>query len=134
MTRDKKLLLSERSKESRQIETGAGPADRTWLYLDWPKEEMVYGMGSGENSGLRPVSYTHLDVYKRQILEDEEQADILEEYTQHIDMKISTGLSEAEAIRDFGNVSELAAQILEAYHVPGAPTAHPRRRHWPSWQ
>lgn len=34
------------------------------------------------------------------ILEDEEQADILEEYTQHIDMKISTGLSEAEAIRD----------------------------------
>ena len=44
------------------------------------------------------------------ILEDEEQADILEEYTQHIDMKISTGLSEAEAIRDFGNVSELAAQ------------------------
>lgn len=25
MTRDKKLLLSERSKESRQIETGAGP-------------------------------------------------------------------------------------------------------------
>ena len=54
------------------------------------------------------------------ILEDEEQADILEEYTQHIDMKISTGLSEAEAIRDFGNVSELAAQILEAYHVkPG---------------
>lgn len=51
------------------------------------------------------------------ILEDEEQADILEEYTQHIDMKISTGLSEAEAIRDFGNVSELAAQILEAYHV-----------------
>ena len=53
MTRDKKLLLSERSKESRQIETGAGPADRTWLYLDWPKEEMVYGMGSGENSGLK---------------------------------------------------------------------------------
>ena len=62
------------------------------------------------------------------ILEDEEQADILEEYTQHIDMKISTGLSEAEAIRDFGNVSELAAQILEAYHVkPGYREALPDR-------
>lgn len=62
------------------------------------------------------------------ILEDEEQADILEEYTQHIDMKISTGLSEAEAIRDFGNVSELAAQILEAYHVkPGYREVLPDR-------
>ena len=32
-------------------------------------------------------------------------------------MKLSTGLSEEEAIRDFGSVEELAAQILEAYHV-----------------
>ena len=53
MTRDKKLLLSERSRESRQIETGAGPVDKSWLYLDWPKEEMVYGMGAGGNSGLK---------------------------------------------------------------------------------
>lgn len=51
------------------------------------------------------------------ILEDREQEDILEEYAQHIDMKLSTGLSEEEAIRDFGSVEELAAQILEAYHV-----------------
>lgn len=62
------------------------------------------------------------------ILEDEEQADIMEEYTQHIDMKISTGLGEAEAIRDFGNVPELAARILEAYHVkPGYREAMPDR-------
>ena len=54
------------------------------------------------------------------ILEDGEQNDILEEYAQHIGMKISSGLSEEEAIRDFGNIKELAAQILEAYHVnPG---------------
>ncbi len=53
MTRDKKQLLSERARESRQIETGAGPVDRSWLYLDWPKEEMVYGMGAGVNSGLK---------------------------------------------------------------------------------
>ena len=54
------------------------------------------------------------------VLEEGEQADILEEYAQHIDMKISAGLSEAEAVRYFGNVRELAARILEAYHVnPG---------------
>jgi len=51
------------------------------------------------------------------ILEDQEQQDILEEYAQHIDMKIQKGLSEEDAIRDFGPVRELAAGILEAYHV-----------------
>ncbi len=54
------------------------------------------------------------------VLEDREQEDILEEYSQHIDMKMQKGLSEEEAIRDFGSVKELAAEILEAYHVkPG---------------
>ena len=52
-----------------------------------------------------------------QILEDQEQQDILDEYAQHIDMKLQKGLSEEEAIRDFGSVQELAAEILEAYHV-----------------
>lgn len=52
-----------------------------------------------------------------QILEDQEQQDILEEYAQHIDIKIQKGLSEEEAIQDFGPVKELAAGILEAYHV-----------------
>ncbi len=55
-----------------------------------------------------------------QVLEDQEQEDILEEYSQHIDMKLQKGLSEEEAIRDFGSMKELAAEILEAYHVkPG---------------
>ena len=48
------------------------------------------------------------------ILEKQEQEDILEEYAQHIDMKIQKGLSEEEAINDFGPVEELAAEILEA--------------------
>lgn len=52
-----------------------------------------------------------------QILEDQEQDDIIEEYAQHIDMKLQKGLREEEAIRDFGPVKELAAEILEAYHV-----------------
>lgn len=51
------------------------------------------------------------------ILEDREQEDILEEYAQHIDMKMQKGLSEEEAIQDFGPIGELASQILEAYHV-----------------
>lgn len=51
------------------------------------------------------------------VLEEKEQQDILEEYTQHIDLKIDSGLSEEEAIRDFGDLSQLAAEILEAYHV-----------------
>lgn len=51
------------------------------------------------------------------ILEDREQEDILAEYAQHIDMKMQKGLSEEEAIRDFGPMEELAAEILEAYHV-----------------
>ena len=46
------------------------------------------------------------------ILEDQEQEDILAEYAQHIDMKMLKGLSEEEAIRDFGSVKELAAEIL----------------------
>ena len=51
------------------------------------------------------------------VLEEKEQQDILEEYTQHIDMKMERGLSEEEAIGDFGDLGQLAAEILEAYHV-----------------
>ncbi len=51
------------------------------------------------------------------VLQDEELRDILDEYEQHIDMKMKNGLSEAEAIADFGDFRELTADILEAYHV-----------------
>ena len=51
------------------------------------------------------------------ILENQEQEDILAEYAQHIDMKMQKGLSEEEAIRDIGSMQDLAAEILEAYHV-----------------
>ena len=73
------------------------------------------------------------------VLAEQEQQDILNEYAQHIDMKIKKGMSEEEAIGDFGPVKELAAEILEAYHVnpeyqgwealPGC-TADPRRALW----
>lgn len=53
------------------------------------------------------------------VLQEEELRDIMEEYEQHIDMKVQRGLTEEEAIADFGNVKELTAEILEAYHVRG---------------
>lgn len=68
------------------------------------------------------------------ILEDQEQEDILAEYAQHIDMKLQKGLSEEEAIRDFGPMRELAAEILEAYHVKPEfdkrPSAHQPENRW----
>ena len=53
LTRDKNLLLSERSKESRQIESGSGPVNRAWLFLDWPKGEALYGLGAGDKPGIK---------------------------------------------------------------------------------
>lgn len=53
LTRDKKLLLSERRKESRQIETGTNGKNRSWLFLEWQKGENLYGMGAGNDSGLK---------------------------------------------------------------------------------
>lgn len=51
------------------------------------------------------------------VLQESELRDILSEYEQHIDMKVKSGLSEEEAIADFGSIPELTAEILEAYHV-----------------
>lgn len=51
------------------------------------------------------------------VLNEGEQKDIMDEYAQHIDMKMERGMSESEAIRDFGDIGELASEILEAYHV-----------------
>ena len=54
---------------------------------------------------------------KIRVLDKKEISDILDEYSQHIDMRMESGLSEDEAIKDFGDMDELAAEILEAYHV-----------------
>lgn len=51
------------------------------------------------------------------VLEETEIRDIVQEYEQHIDMKMREGLSEEAAIRDFGDLKELTSGILEAYHV-----------------
>lgn len=51
------------------------------------------------------------------VLQEDELRDIVDEYEQHIDIKVEKGLTEAEAIADFGEFSQLTAEILEAYHV-----------------
>ena len=51
------------------------------------------------------------------MLKEDEVRDIISEYEQHIDMKMAEGMSEEEAVAAFGTVEELAAEILDAYHV-----------------
>lgn len=51
------------------------------------------------------------------VLQEDELKDIISEYEQHIDIKVEKGLTEEEAIADFGSLQELTAEILEAYHV-----------------
>lgn len=53
MTHDKKLLLSERNKECRQIETGLNGQNKTWLFLDFQKNENLYGMGTPAQNGIK---------------------------------------------------------------------------------
>lgn len=52
MTRDKKLLLAERNRECRQIDDAASENNKAWLFLDWQKNENVYGMGAKEINGI----------------------------------------------------------------------------------
>lgn len=52
-TRDKKLLLSERARECRQIENGPEGKMRSWLYLDWQKKETLYAVGGEGKAGIK---------------------------------------------------------------------------------
>ncbi|MDE5865910.1 MAG: DUF4968 domain-containing protein, partial [Lachnospiraceae bacterium] len=52
MTRSKKLLLAERNKECRQIDDTVPAANKTWLFLDWQKDEKLYGMGTEDVNGI----------------------------------------------------------------------------------
>lgn len=51
------------------------------------------------------------------VLNEQERRDVLEEYAQHIDLKIQNGQSEEDVIRDFGTPEELCQELLEAYHI-----------------
>ena len=56
------------------------------------------------------------------VIEDGERQDILNEYRQHIAMKIQEDhISEEDALADFGDVDSFADDILSAYHVRNSP-------------
>ena len=63
--------------------------------------------------------YEFISVLKEKLylLNENECRDIIEEYMAHIDMKMAEGKSEAEAIKDFGDIGDLALEILAAYHI-----------------
>lgn len=50
MTRDKKLLLAERCREARQVDDL--PGSGKWLFLDWQKEEKLYGLGDADTAAI----------------------------------------------------------------------------------
>ena len=49
---------------------------------------------------------------KLKILNNDEIEDIIEEYEGHINEKVSSGKTEEEAIKDFGDFNELVKEIL----------------------
>lgn len=54
---------------------------------------------------------------KLSLLSSDEIQDILDEYAEYINDKIAEGKTEAEAVHDFGDVDELASEILKAYKI-----------------
>lgn len=54
---------------------------------------------------------------KLKVLKEAEINDILDEYSQVIDNKIADGESEEKAVADFGNIDDLAREILDAYKI-----------------
>ena len=54
---------------------------------------------------------------KLSILQEEEIDEIVAEYLQHIDMRVAEGVSEEEAIADFGDLNELVNDLLDAYKI-----------------
>lgn len=54
---------------------------------------------------------------KLHLISEKERTDILTEYSAYIDDKMADGTSEEEAVAGFGDVDELAKEILEAYKI-----------------
>ena len=54
---------------------------------------------------------------KLSLINDKEREDIILEYGTYIDEKITNGVSEEEAVAGFGDVDELAKEILSAYKI-----------------
>lgn len=55
--------------------------------------------------------------HKLHLLKQDEIQDILDEYSGYIDNKLQEGKTEDEAVADFGNLDDLAREILSAYKI-----------------
>ncbi len=58
---------------------------------------------------------------KLNILKETEIDDVLLEYEQHINDEIAAGKTEDQAVKNFGDVDELAREILDAYQLRTEP-------------
>lgn len=60
-----------------------------------------------------------LDIMEKRlsVLDAQEREDMLSEYAQHIELKMESGMSEKEAIDDFGDIDSLISEIFEVYHI-----------------
>lgn len=54
---------------------------------------------------------------KLKVIKEEERKDIIDEYVNHIEMKVAEGKSEEEAIEGFGDIDEMVKEILDAYNI-----------------
>ncbi len=61
---------------------------------------------------------------KLYLLSESERRDIIDEYVGHIALKMQSGQTEAEAIKDFGDIDELAREILAAYHIDSSKVSN----------
>lgn len=51
------------------------------------------------------------------VIKEDERKDIIDEYINHIDEKVSEGMSEEEVIKSFGDIDEMIKEILDAYNI-----------------
>lgn len=51
------------------------------------------------------------------LIKEDERKDIIDEYINHIDEKVSEGMSEEEVIESFGDIDEMIKEILDAYNI-----------------
>ena len=78
----------------------------------------IFGRRIGVSLQMKKVEFLAVLRKKLAVIEENELNDILDEYDQHITMKTEGGsCTEEEAIAGFGDINQLAAEILEAYHV-----------------
>lgn len=66
---------------------------------------------------MNKKEFTKLLERKLKILDENEVKDIINEYKDTIDEKVKHGQSEEDAVKDFGDIDELAKEILKAYKV-----------------